>query len=315
MDEQKPPVPQQPFQGTNPPQPVAQAPQQQPFAQQPPAQAYGTAQPFAGAPVSPQQPQAATGSDPGNTLAIISLVCALFAPIVGLLLAIMAKSRSKKAGFKNTLAFVSIIINSALLVLTALAMIGICMAMLSADNAEQTNEQTKEKIAGIIANKEQVTDLVWKNIDQTSGSSWKLISSTTGNAQYQLVGTQCAVIFDQPNGMTTNNITSTQTIAEDFSSSFAESINTVSSTNTVDGFTVVKTAPISITLSSPNATKTEFDTYELNADNGTFKGLNASYIRGDYALIVSGVCPKQDVSNLQGAVRSFMQSKEAILQM
>ena len=53
-----------------------------------------------------------TNSDyPGKTLAIVGLVFALFMPLVGLALSIIAYYQSKKAGVKNTIAIVGIIVN------------------------------------------------------------------------------------------------------------------------------------------------------------------------------------------------------------
>jgi uncharacterized iron-regulated membrane protein len=54
----------------------------------------------------------AVTEDPGKTLAIIGIIAPFIGlALVGLILAIIANSKSKKAGFKNTLAKIGIIIN------------------------------------------------------------------------------------------------------------------------------------------------------------------------------------------------------------
>ena len=61
---------------------------------------------------------------PGKTLAIVGLVFALFMPLVGLALSIIAYFQSKKAGVKNTIAIVGIIVNVIfnLLIISIIAM-------------------------------------------------------------------------------------------------------------------------------------------------------------------------------------------------
>ena len=64
----------------------------------------------AAAPVAP-------ATYPGKTLGIVGLVLAILAPIVGLILSIIARSQSKSAGFKNTPATAGIIVGIILTVL------------------------------------------------------------------------------------------------------------------------------------------------------------------------------------------------------
>lgn len=70
-----------------------------------------TAQPtpqptYPSAPGQPAGPQ-----DPGRTLGIVGLVLAFLAPLIGLIVSIIANSKSKAAGFKNTLAKAGIIVS------------------------------------------------------------------------------------------------------------------------------------------------------------------------------------------------------------
>ncbi len=51
------------------------------------------------------------GENPGKTLGIVGLVLAFLMPLIGLILSIIAKNKSKKAGFSNTPAVVGIIIS------------------------------------------------------------------------------------------------------------------------------------------------------------------------------------------------------------
>ncbi|MFV0373878.1 DUF4190 domain-containing protein [Microbacterium sp.] len=67
------------------------------------------------APPAPEQPapgyQAAPqGSQPGRTLGIVGLIFAFFMPIVGLILAYIGRSQSRKAGIANTPAKAGIIV-------------------------------------------------------------------------------------------------------------------------------------------------------------------------------------------------------------
>lgn len=74
-------------------------------------------------------PPAAGGDFPGKTLGIVGLICAIVFSLVGLIISIIANNQSKKAGFKNTPAFVGIIIG---IVTTALTVIYVIVAIIAA---------------------------------------------------------------------------------------------------------------------------------------------------------------------------------------
>lgn len=59
---------------------------------------------------------APTGEDPGKGLAIAGVILAFFFSLVGLILSIVAKKKSKAAGFNNSLATVGIVLNAVFLV-------------------------------------------------------------------------------------------------------------------------------------------------------------------------------------------------------
>lgn len=62
--------------------------------------------------------------DPGKTMAIVSIILPFVGfSLVGLILAIVAKVKSKKAGFNNTLALVSIIVNAVIILASIIATI------------------------------------------------------------------------------------------------------------------------------------------------------------------------------------------------
>lgn len=103
MEPQTPPV--QPPQPEPTPQPLQQTPpsQSEPTA---PVQTPANPTPVA-TPGQPSTPQA-TGEDPGKTMAIIALVLAFLMPLIGLILAIVAKKKSKKSGHSNGFAIAAI---------------------------------------------------------------------------------------------------------------------------------------------------------------------------------------------------------------
>ncbi len=103
-------------------------------------------------PVPPQQPvppaapqyqaappvgyQAAPASTPGKTLGIVGLILAFLAPFIGLILSIVAKVQSRKAGVPNGIATAGIIVGAILTVIgliitisvivTTVALVGNC---------------------------------------------------------------------------------------------------------------------------------------------------------------------------------------------
>ncbi|WP_425955461.1 DUF4190 domain-containing protein [Xylanimonas sp. McL0601] len=56
-------------------------------------------------------------TDPGKTLGIVGFVFAFLIPLVGIICSLIARSRSKKAGFKNTLATAGIWVSVAIIIL------------------------------------------------------------------------------------------------------------------------------------------------------------------------------------------------------
>lgn len=63
------------------------------------------------------QPAAPSDTFPGKGLGIAGLILAIFVPLIGLILSAVARSQSKKAGFKNGPATAGIIIGIILLVI------------------------------------------------------------------------------------------------------------------------------------------------------------------------------------------------------
>jgi hypothetical protein len=68
---------------------------------------------------------APVAENPGKTLGIVGFVLAFVANIVGLIVSIIALSKSKKAGYKNGLALAGIIISSVSIVITIIVIISI----------------------------------------------------------------------------------------------------------------------------------------------------------------------------------------------
>lgn len=101
------PAPQdQPVMAPAPEQPVAMAPTPQMDAQPMPMSAPMPA----AAPMMASAP--ASGANPGHGMGIAGLVCAFLAPLVGLILSIVAMKKSKKVGMSNGLALAGIIIGA-----------------------------------------------------------------------------------------------------------------------------------------------------------------------------------------------------------
>lgn len=111
------PPPYDPAQGTTPPSVPDAAPAPVPEGSSAPA--YGTAPAYGAAPTY----GAPAAVDPGKTMGIIALVAVFFISILGLILGYVARSQSKKAGFKNTPAKVAIILGWIFLVLTIIGTI------------------------------------------------------------------------------------------------------------------------------------------------------------------------------------------------
>lgn len=102
------------------------APAAPPVYEQPAAPAYTQPAPpaapaasaYAAAPGTPAYaPAPAADTFPGKGLGIAGLIVAIFFPLIGLILSLVANSQSKKAGFKNGPAKAGIIVGAILLVL------------------------------------------------------------------------------------------------------------------------------------------------------------------------------------------------------
>ncbi|HEY5821375.1 MAG TPA: hypothetical protein VIT20_05340 [Propionibacteriaceae bacterium] len=66
-------------------------------------------------------PPVAPADYPGKTLGIVGLVLAIVAPLIGLIISIVAKKQSREAGFENQLAKIGVIVGA---ILTVLGIIG-----------------------------------------------------------------------------------------------------------------------------------------------------------------------------------------------
>lgn len=118
--------------GQQPPAHQAQAPvgQPAPYGQQPTP--YGQQSPYGAS-------QGGAAVDPGKTLGILSIVLPFVGlGLVGLILGIIGKVKSKKAGFKNTPALVGIIIS--IVAIIATIVISIVAIMYTMDVANQLVE-------------------------------------------------------------------------------------------------------------------------------------------------------------------------------
>ncbi|ARJ06469.1 hypothetical protein GCM10010988_17240 [Cnuibacter physcomitrellae] len=95
------------------------------------APSYGSGPAAGGTPSAPVK--APPGTDfPGKTLGIVGLILAILIPLVGLILSIVARVQSKKAGYKNTLATAGIIVGAVLIALYIILWIVIAIAAASA---------------------------------------------------------------------------------------------------------------------------------------------------------------------------------------
>ena len=65
-------------------------------------------------------PNSVTAEDPAKTLSIVGLVLAIVAPLIGLIVSIIARKQSRAAGFDNGVAKAGVIVGA---ILTALGVI------------------------------------------------------------------------------------------------------------------------------------------------------------------------------------------------
>jgi hypothetical protein len=79
---------------------------------------------------------AAPATFPGKTLGIVGLILAIFFSLIGLIVSAVARSQSKKAGFKNTPATIGIVIGIVFLVLQIIAIVLVSVIGVAAVNSE-----------------------------------------------------------------------------------------------------------------------------------------------------------------------------------
>ena len=78
----------------------------------------------------PQPGAAPAGEDPGKTLGIIGLIGAFLIPLVGLIISIIARGKSKAAGFKNGLATGGIIVSIVAMVIGVIVTLAIAIPLI-----------------------------------------------------------------------------------------------------------------------------------------------------------------------------------------
>lgn len=92
------------------------------------------------------QPQP-SGDDPGKVLAIIGIILAFFAAIIGLIVSIIARKRSLQSGHPTTLATVGIVLNSIFIAINIIV-IGILatIAIVSYDSLQERALETSRSV-------------------------------------------------------------------------------------------------------------------------------------------------------------------------
>lgn len=184
---------------TPPPNP-APAPTAQPVAPpQDTQQTVNQPQPTAPQMATPSPVANIDSKNPGKVLAIVSLVLAFLGlSLIGLVLAIIAKVKSKHAGFKSGLATVSIIINSLFIVITVgLVALLMILAMPMAQARSTAQAFTNDVVAGNYSGALSYTTDPTKEVDTTTaylthvhdeiGSSQNTISSASQDGYYGFV--------------------------------------------------------------------------------------------------------------------------------
>lgn len=76
-----------------------------------------------------------SGVNPGKTLGVVGLILAVLLPLIGLILSIIAKHKSKKAGFKNGAAVAGIIISIVVMLLSVVAVSAIVLTAVNVTKA------------------------------------------------------------------------------------------------------------------------------------------------------------------------------------
>ncbi|WP_054011086.1 DUF4190 domain-containing protein [Arthrobacter sp. ERGS1:01] len=116
----------------NPENPYGQpTPYQQPSFTQPaaPASPYATNAPYG---------YAVPAEDPGKTLGIVGFILCFVCSIAGLIVSIIAKKKSRAAGFNNTLANVGVILGWIFTILGVIAIIFYIIAIVALMNSGAT---------------------------------------------------------------------------------------------------------------------------------------------------------------------------------
>lgn len=143
-------------------------------------------------PVKKLQAQKSNDDYPGKILAIIGLVSAFFMPLVGLVLSIIAYFQSKKAGYKNSIAVIGIIINAIfniIIILTIAMMIAfgfwIFGAISEANNRDSTRKATIQYLSQEIERYIQNNQSLPVNLqDLAELSYFNTASLTDSSGQY-----------------------------------------------------------------------------------------------------------------------------------
>lgn len=128
----------QPTQPTQPGQPLAEQPVGSPPQQV--GQPVGQPTPPVATPPQPMTPQAPgmVSEDPGKTLGIIGLILAFLFGIAGLVISIIARSKSKAAGYSNGLAVAGIIVSIINMIVTTVLVVSIVfLGMTALDKARE----------------------------------------------------------------------------------------------------------------------------------------------------------------------------------
>jgi hypothetical protein len=208
----------------------------------------------------------------------------------------------KKTYNKKIVILIIVIVSVMLLVLLTVGYLVFSNIVTKQDQSKLSDEQVA--IAAKISTNSPVKDMFWKDLSK-SVPGWTLLSTETGRASYALDGSSCGVLVDQPANLLSKNINSTSQIAEDFKKGIASQAGISSS-----DFSVTKTSPIIFNGTSANEqVGLSFDTYTMQTDTNDFNALIASYISGDYALIIAGLCGgEESASTLNSTVKDFMSS-------
>lgn len=145
-------------------------------------------------PISPA-PQPTTpmatpsANDPGKTMAIVGLVLGLVGlSLIGLILSIIAIAKSSKAGFKNTLAIVGIVLNSIFIFITLIFLV-ITLTAYSGMQALAKDNLTYSELAALnnglrsyITDKGSVPSSLSDVVSSTPELSESYLTDKEGNA-------------------------------------------------------------------------------------------------------------------------------------